>query len=37
MTRRYRFDMAIPYGPFLISGAILLLYFPDFVLRYLIW
>jgi leader peptidase (prepilin peptidase)/N-methyltransferase len=37
MTRRYRFDMAIPYGPFLISGAILLLFFSDFVLRYLIW
>lgn len=37
MTRRYHFDMAIPYGPFLISGAILLLFFRDFVLRYLTW
>jgi leader peptidase (prepilin peptidase)/N-methyltransferase len=37
LTRRYRFDMAIPYGPFLISGAILLLFFRDFILRYLTW
>ena len=34
-TRKYRFDMAIPYGPFLISAAILLLYFRDFVLKFL--
>jgi leader peptidase (prepilin peptidase) / N-methyltransferase len=30
-ARRYRLLMAIPYGPFLISGAVLLLYFSGFV------
>ena len=37
LVRRYRFDMAIPYGPFLISSAIVLLYFRDLVLIYLGW
>jgi leader peptidase (prepilin peptidase)/N-methyltransferase len=29
--RRYRLNMAIPYGPFLIGSAFLLLYFKDFI------
>jgi len=37
ITRKYRFDMAVPYGPFLISAAILLLYFRGFILQYLGW
>ncbi len=37
ITRRYRYDMAIPYGPFIISATILLIYFRDFILRYLSW
>jgi leader peptidase (prepilin peptidase)/N-methyltransferase len=37
ITRRYRYDMAVPYGPFLISGAIALLFFRDFILKYLGW
>jgi len=36
-TRKYRFDMAVPYGPFLISSAILLLYFRNFILQFLGW
>jgi prepilin signal peptidase PulO-like enzyme (type II secretory pathway) len=28
---RYRSMDALPYGPFLISGAVLLLFFPDFL------
>lgn len=30
-ARRYSIMMAIPYGPFLIMGAILLLFFPEFI------
>jgi leader peptidase (prepilin peptidase)/N-methyltransferase len=30
-TRRYRMFMALPYGPFLVSGAVLLIYFRDFL------
>jgi leader peptidase (prepilin peptidase)/N-methyltransferase len=30
ILRRYRAFMAIPYGPFLIAGAAILLFFPDF-------
>jgi len=30
--RRYRTFVAIPYGPFLIAGAVFLLYFRDFIL-----
>jgi leader peptidase (prepilin peptidase) / N-methyltransferase len=30
-ARRYNLMMAIPYGPFLIFGAILLLFFPEFI------
>jgi leader peptidase (prepilin peptidase) / N-methyltransferase len=30
-ARRYNIMMAIPYGPFLILGAILLLFFPEFI------
>ena len=37
LARRYRFDMAIPYGPFLISSAIALIFFRDLVLNYLGW
>lgn len=37
VTRRYRFDLAIPYGPFLISSAVALLFFRDFVLKHLGW
>ncbi len=36
-TRRYRYDLAIPYGPFLISSAVALLFFRDFVLKHLGW
>jgi leader peptidase (prepilin peptidase)/N-methyltransferase len=31
INRKYRPDLAIPYGPFLILGAILLLYFKGFL------
>jgi leader peptidase (prepilin peptidase) / N-methyltransferase len=34
-TRRYRAFMAIPYGPFLVAGTVLLLYFRDFLLTYI--
>jgi leader peptidase (prepilin peptidase) / N-methyltransferase len=37
ITRNYRFDMAVPYGPFLISTSILLLYFRETILHYLGW
>ena len=37
LTKRYRHDMAIPYGPFLISSAIALLFFRNVVLSYLGW
>jgi prepilin signal peptidase PulO-like enzyme (type II secretory pathway) len=30
--RRYQLLMAIPYGPFLVSGAVLLIFFRDSVL-----
>jgi leader peptidase (prepilin peptidase) / N-methyltransferase len=30
-ARRYSLMMAIPYGPFLILGAVLLLFFPEFI------
>ena len=32
VARRYRSFAAIPYGPFLIAGAVFLLYFRDFLL-----
>ena len=32
MTRRYHAFMALPYGPFLVLGAVLLIYFRDQVL-----
>lgn len=31
IIRRYRLYMALPYGPFLVSGAILLLFFRNFL------
>jgi prepilin signal peptidase PulO-like enzyme (type II secretory pathway) len=31
LTRRYQLMMAIPYGPFLIAGAVLLIFFGNFV------
>jgi leader peptidase (prepilin peptidase) / N-methyltransferase len=31
VTRRYQLFMALPYGPFLVSGAVLLLFFRDFL------
>ena len=37
VMRRYRFDLAIPYGPFLISSAVALLFFRDFVIKHLGW
>ena len=37
LTRRYRHDLAIPYGPFLISSAIALIFFRNIVLNYLGW
>jgi hypothetical protein len=30
LLRRYRAFMAIPYGPFLIAGAAILLFLPGF-------
>ncbi len=35
ITRSYRRDLAIPYGPFLVSSAIALIYFRDLVMAYL--
>lgn len=35
LARRYRLFTAIPYGPFLIMGAVLLIYFHEAVLRLL--
>jgi leader peptidase (prepilin peptidase) / N-methyltransferase len=35
VSRRYRPFTAIPYGPFLISGAAALLYFREYILAYL--
>ena len=37
LTRSYRMNMAIPYGPFLISSAVAVRLFREFVLRYLGW
>jgi prepilin signal peptidase PulO-like enzyme (type II secretory pathway) len=37
LSHRYRHDMAIPYGPFLVSSAVALLFFRDVVLHYLGW
>jgi leader peptidase (prepilin peptidase) / N-methyltransferase len=34
VARRYRTFVAIPYGPFLIGGAVFLLYFRDFILTH---
>lgn len=34
IARRYRTFVAIPYGPFLIAGAVFLLYFRDFILTH---
>jgi prepilin signal peptidase PulO-like enzyme (type II secretory pathway) len=33
VARRYHLFTALPYGPYLVSGAILLLYFPSLVSR----
>jgi hypothetical protein len=35
IARRYHLFTALPYGPYLVAGAILLLYFPDLVTRLL--
>jgi leader peptidase (prepilin peptidase) / N-methyltransferase len=35
ISRRYRPFTAIPYGPFLISGAVALLYFREYIVAYL--
>jgi len=35
LTRRYRLFTAIPYGPSLVAGGIILLYFRDYLLAYL--
>ena len=37
LTRSYRMNMSIPYGPFLISSAFILLFFREYVLQYLGW
>jgi leader peptidase (prepilin peptidase) / N-methyltransferase len=34
LTRKYRTFVAIPYGPFLITGAVFFLYFRDFILTH---
>jgi len=31
VLRRYRMFMALPYGPFLVSGAVILLFFRNFI------
>jgi leader peptidase (prepilin peptidase) / N-methyltransferase len=36
LTRKYRTFVAIPYGPFLITGAVFLLYFRDFILAHFV-
>lgn len=33
ITRQYQAFMALPYGPFLVSGAALIIYFRDAILR----
>ena len=33
ITRKYNAFMALPYGPFLVVGAVILIYFPDLVIR----
>jgi leader peptidase (prepilin peptidase)/N-methyltransferase len=33
ITRKYHAFMALPYGPFLVLGAIILIYFRDLVLK----
>jgi len=35
ISRKYHAFMALPYGPFLVSGAILLIYFRDVILQFL--
>ncbi len=35
INRRYHLFTALPYGPYLVAGAILLLYFPQLVASYL--
>lgn len=35
ITRRFQFFRAIPYGPFLISGATLILFFRNIIIAYL--
>ena len=37
LTRSYRMNMALPYGPFLISSAVALLFFREYVLQYMGW
>ncbi|MBE0408727.1 MAG: prepilin peptidase [Anaerolineales bacterium] len=34
ITRKYRTFVAIPYGPFLVAGAIFLIYFREFILAH---
>ena len=33
ITHRYEAFMALPYGPFLVTGAVLIIYFRDFILK----
>ena len=35
VVRRYRIFTALPYGPYLVSGAFLILFFPNLVSRLL--
>ena len=35
VTRRYKMFMALPYGPFLVAGAVMIIYFRDAVIGYL--
>jgi prepilin signal peptidase PulO-like enzyme (type II secretory pathway) len=37
VTRRYRDDLVIPYGPFLIASAVALLFFKNVVSYYSGW
>jgi len=33
LTRRYHLFMALPYGPFLVFGAVIIIYFPEILRR----
>ncbi len=36
IVRRYHLFTALPYGPYLVAGAVIILYFPGLVTSYLL-